>query len=60
MGKPDSEYGRQVNIQARSALEAGLIVLGDATRSGLIPLGYVAHSLVDEAFGRDILIKQPA
>lgn len=43
MGKADSEFGRHIKVRARSSLEAGLIIVND----GLIPQGYVAHSLVD-------------
>lgn len=46
-GLPDNEYGREVVVRGRSNFEAGF----NALRLGLIPDGYVAHSLV-EAPGR--------
>ena len=47
VGLPDNEYGRKITVRARSNFEAGLNVL----IGGLVPVGYVAHSLV-EASGK--------
>jgi len=43
VGLINSEFGRHIKVRARSSLEAGLIIVEE----GLIPFGYVAHSLVD-------------
>jgi len=47
IGLPDNEYGREVIVWGRSNFEAGL----NALQHGLIPPGYVAHSLVEARGG---------
>ena len=42
-GLPDNEHGRSVIVEGRSNFEAGFNVFQD----GVIPLWYVAHSLVE-------------
>lgn len=42
-GLPDNEHGRSVIVEGRSNFEAGF----NALRGGVIPSGYVAHSLIE-------------
>lgn len=43
IGLPDNDHGRVVRVVGRSNFEAGF----NALQMGLVPDGYVAHSLVE-------------
>ena len=45
VGVEGNPFSRDIIVKARSSLEAGAKIIED----GLIPVGYVAHSLVDPA-----------